>query len=156
VQLTHIETVRQLLRLIEVVDGHEGVVDELVAEASLVQGSRESMVSVEVELQTKRAPGGHAQVAQPVLRVDEVEVVVDALARVRLQEGLVRVLVMPRLVRLARLHRAQDAYQAGGVTALGKKLFHDRLLADLVGAQKLDLDAVFLRKPLGVGAGLIP
>ena len=62
-KLSHIKASAKFVRLVEVVDGNESVVNELVPDARLVQGAGETIVSVEIELQTKRAPSRHAQVA---------------------------------------------------------------------------------------------
>src|SRR5439155_22465966 len=70
---------------------------------------------VAIELQTKRAPGRHAQIDQAQLGVDEVEVVMQAFASIRPQEGAMRVLVMPGLVGVAGFHRRDDMHQAGTV-----------------------------------------
>src|SRR6266446_5667752 len=50
------------------------------------------------ELQAERCPCRHPQIDQAKLGIDEIEIVVEALAAVRPHEGLVRLLVMPRLV----------------------------------------------------------
>jgi hypothetical protein len=144
-KLADIETVGKLLCLVEVVDCDEGIVHELVVDASSVQRGRQPIVTIEIELQAKGTPSGYAEVTEAVLRIDEVEVVVETLARIRLEEGLVRLLVVPRLVRLTRLHCAQDAHQSRLRTALRENPFDDRLLSHLAPAQELDLDAVVCR-----------
>jgi hypothetical protein len=65
-----------LLRRLEVVELYEGVIEQPIANASLVELARQPVVPVEVELQPERAPGGYAQIAQPKLLIDEVVVVV--------------------------------------------------------------------------------
>jgi hypothetical protein len=75
---------------------------------------------------------------------------VEALAGIRLEECLVRLLIVPGLVRLASLHRAQDAHQTRPVAALGEDLLYDGLLADGALADELDLDPAFLCKLFGV------
>lgn len=57
---------------------------------------------------------------------------------------------VPRLVRLACLHRAQNADQTRLVAAFGKDPLDDGLLADGALAHELDIDPVLLRKLFGV------
>ena len=145
----------QLCRL-EVVELHECVVEQLVADASLVELSCQPAVAVEVELQPEGAPGRHSQVAEAKLFVDEVEVVVQALAGGRFEEGLVGPLVVPRPVARAGLHRGQDVNEPRVVTAALEHLLDQCFLAGLALAHKLDLDTGLLGEPLGVVAHLIP
>src|SRR6202007_814760 len=88
------------------------IIDQLAGDAPSVQLPFEPVVPVEVELQPKRAVGRYPQVAQPQLRVDEVEVVVQAHRAVGLKIGPATRLVMPRLVRAARLQGREDVHQA--------------------------------------------
>src|SRR5829696_6719911 len=83
--------------------------------------------------------------------VDEVEVVVEALAAVGLEEGIPGVLVVPRLERGAGLHGAEDVHQAGSGAALGEDLLDAVLLAEGTNpSDELDGEAVLLRQSLRV------
>ena len=95
-------------------------------------------MAVAVELQTERRPGGDAQVDQPEMGVHEVEIVVQALAAVRPDEGLVRLLVVPGLIGVAGFHGRDDVYQPGTVAALLQDPRHHILLADIALADVLD------------------
>jgi hypothetical protein len=66
----------------EVIDADEGVVHELIANPEPLQARGQPVVAVEAEVEAERSPGGYAQVAQAQVRVDEVEVVVEAFAAV--------------------------------------------------------------------------
>src|SRR5258706_12291082 len=63
---------------------------------------------VAIELEAERTPGRHAQIDQAQLGVHEVEVVMEAFAGIRPQEGAVRLLVVPGLVAVAGFHRRDD------------------------------------------------
>ena len=96
---------------------------------------------VAIELQAERAPGRHAQIDQPQLGINEIEVVMQAFAGVRPQEGAMRLLIVPRLVGVTGFHRRDDMHQAGTVAADGKHLGDDVLLADVVLGNVFDGNA---------------
>ena len=123
-----------------VVDADEGVVGRGEADAFRRQLTRQPAVTIAVELQAERCPGRHPQIDQAKLGIDEIEIVVQALAAVRPHEGLVRLLVMPRLVGAARLHRRDDMHQAGVIATPFQHLRHDRFLADVALGDVLDRD----------------
>ena len=108
------------------------------------------VVPVEVDLQPARQPRRHAHMAQPQVFVDEVEVVVQALAVVRYQIGLAGLLVVPRLVGRAGLHGRENADQPRMLARAGQNLFHPVFLPEVPLADELDLDARFRRQPLRV------
>ena len=111
VESLDLQAVGDLLRALPVGDIHERIVDQLEVDLALSQQAGQPAVPVEIDLQPARQPGRHPHVAQPQVFVDEIEVVVQALAVVRQQIGLAGVLVVPRLVGRAGFHRRQDAYQ---------------------------------------------
>jgi hypothetical protein len=89
------------------------------------------------------------------LVVDEVEVVVEALAGIRLQKGLAGLFVMPRFVAGTAFHRRQNADQAGMVPALLDNRCYPVFLTHVGPAQELDGEPVFGRQTLGVLPNLI-
>ena len=95
-------------------------------------------MAIAVELQPERAPSGHPQVAQPQLLVDEVEVVMQTLARVRLEKRFATLLVVPRLVALARFHGRDHVHQPRMITTLGEHLGDHVLLANVRLVDVLD------------------
>ena len=103
------------------------------------QLARQPAVAVAVELQAERRPGRHAQIDQAEFGVHEVEVVVQALAAVRPDEGLVRLLVVPGLVGVAGFHGRDDVHQARDVATLRKHARDHIFLADMRLADVLDL-----------------
>src|SRR6516165_1772970 len=70
-------------------------------------------MAVAIKLEAERTPGRHPQIDQTQVDVHEVEVVMQAFAGVRPQEGAMRVLVVPRLVAVAGFHRRDNMDQAG-------------------------------------------
>src|SRR5882762_10779931 len=102
-----------MLSALPVIDTNEGIVGGGEADAFCCQSTRQPAVTVAVELQAERRPCRHPQIGQAKLGIDEIEIVVETLAAVRPHEGLVRLLVVPRLVSAARLHRRDDMHQAG-------------------------------------------
>ena len=88
-----------------IVDPHEGVVGHGVADAVGGQLAGQPVVAVAVELQAERRPGRDAQIDQAQLGIHEIEIVVQALAAVRPDEGLVRLLVVPGFIGVAGFHR---------------------------------------------------
>jgi hypothetical protein len=64
-----------LLSFRKIVDGHEGIVHQSIADPAPLELPRQPVVSIAVELQPERTPGWYAHIAQPQLWVDEVEVV---------------------------------------------------------------------------------
>jgi len=98
VQPCRLEAVGDLLRPLPVPDLDKGVVEQAIADAFAFELPRQPVVSVRVELQTKRTPGRHAQVARAEFFVDEIEVVVQTLAVFVAQAGPAARFVVPRLI----------------------------------------------------------
>jgi hypothetical protein len=113
-------------------------------------------VAVEVKLQPKRTPGGHAQITQPEFFVDEVEVIMQALAAVGFEKRTVRLLVVPGLVRAATLHGREHVHQTGMVSPFGEDFLDAVFLAEgLQLANELDFHPGFACNPFGVLANVI-
>jgi hypothetical protein len=94
-QHRRIEAIGETLRRGRIVQRHEGVVEHFEIDAGVAQLPCQPAMTVEVDLQAKRRPSRHAYVAQPELLVDEVEVVVQALAGGRLEKCAMGGLVVP-------------------------------------------------------------
>ena len=151
-----IEAVRQALGLGRIGKVQEGVVGAVERDAGRRQLSRQPTVAVEVHLQAKRRPGRHPHITQAELRIDEVEVVVQALAADRFEEGLAARLVVPGTIGGAGLHGGEDVHQPGMIAALGEDLLDPILLAErLELTDELDLKPGLGSQSLGVGADLI-
>jgi hypothetical protein len=70
--------------------------------------------------------------------IHEVEIVMQALAAVRAQVGLVRLLVMPGLIGVAGLHRRNDVRQTRMIAAPLEHLGDHGLLAHMAPGNVLD------------------
>src|SRR5438128_106542 len=151
VQHFHPELVGQFLRLFEVGDPAEGVIQHPVFDVVFAHLARQNTVAIAVELQPEWTPRRHPQRAQPQILVDEVDVVVQAFAIVWLQVGLVILLVVPRLIAAAWLHGGKNANHARLFAAFRQDLLDPILLAEtLLAPHELDLDAVVGRDTLHV------
>ena len=89
------DVVGKLLSLGEVFEREEGVFPDDEGDGPLLQSCCKPVVAVAVELEPEGTPGGDAEIAEAKLLVDEVEVVVEALAGIVLEEGVSRRLVVP-------------------------------------------------------------
>ena len=141
VQLVGRQCVGQSLGKRPVVDVHKRIVGHGVADALRGQLARQPAMAVAVELQAERRPGRHAQVDQPERGVLKVEIIVQALAAVRPDEGLVGLLVVPGFVRVAGFHRRDDVHQTGAIATLAEHARDNVFLADMWLGEVLDGDA---------------
>src|SRR5580692_1070526 len=132
------ELIGQGLRARPVVDADKGVVGKGEADPSGGELAGQPAMSVAIELQAERAPSRYPQIDQAQLRVDEVEVIMQAFAAVRPQEGAMRAFVVPGLVAVTGFHRRDEMHQAGMVATDGKDLGDDVLLADMALANMFD------------------
>ena len=108
VQRLNLHVVGDTLSLGKITDGSKGVVGQAIRNLAFAQLCSEPEVAVAVKLQSKRTPRRHAQVTQPELFVDEVEIIVSALTVVGTQVRFAGALVVPGLVRRAWLHRREN------------------------------------------------
>ena len=151
------EGVAQRLRLVPVRDAAEGVVQLLEGQTSLLQLARQPVVPIAIELQAKGRPGRHPQIAQAKLLVQEIEVIVQALAILVAQRRLATRLVMPGHEGRAGFHRREDVHQARLQPSHRQHGFDPVFLAKRAHrANELDRDALLTRKLLGVGPDLLP
>ena len=94
-QLLHRPVVSDLLGAVEVLGLHQGVVEPGVNDLFSLQTAGQTVMSVEINLQPEGTPSGDADIAQSQLFIDEVKVIMQALAVVGAQRGLARNLVVP-------------------------------------------------------------
>jgi hypothetical protein len=151
-----IQVVGQFLRPAEVVQSHKAVVQHRRRNAVPGQLGRQVVMAVEIDLKTKRRPGRNAKITQPQLGVDEIEVVMQAFAAVKLEKGFVRVLVMPGRKTGAGFHGRKDVDQTGMVSSLGQDLLNPLFLSKVLFADEIDGKAVLGREGFGVLSDLFP
>ena len=109
------------------------------------------MMPVEINLQAEGTPGGNAHITQSQFFVDEIEVVMQALAVVGAQVRLTRRLVVPRPIRGTRFHGGEDPDQTRVLASLLEDLVNLVLLAKaLRSSDELDLQPVLDRQLFSV------
>jgi len=147
----HAEVVRPLLRSLQVGDPAEGMVQPPILHFALAQLPGQITVAIAADLEPEGTPGRHPHLTQSQIRVDEIDIIVQALAIIRLPVGGVGLLVMPRLVAAAGLHGRQDPHDSGLFPSLVQH-WSDLLLWTelLVAAKEHDLRPVSGRAPLQV------
>ena len=119
----------------------ERIVGHSIIDAQFAQLACQPVVAIEANLQPAGQPRRHAHMAESQILVHEVEVVMQALAVIRNQIRLARLLVVPGLVGRAGLHGGENADQPRLLTPSGQNLFHPVFLPEVPLADELDLDA---------------
>jgi hypothetical protein len=134
---SYVNVIGKFLCFGKVIDGKKGIVDLSATNALLVHFGGQLIVSVEVELQTKRSPRGYPHIAQAQVLGHEVEIVMETLGIGVLQEGFARFLVVPGLERWAWLHSREDMHQSWMITPTSDDFLDPLLLAEVFATNKL-------------------
>jgi hypothetical protein len=137
-------------------DLSEGIVDQGEGDAEASQLRGQGLMPIKVNLQAEGTPSGNSNKTQAQLLVDEIEVVMQTLAVIRPQEGLARLLVVPRLIADAGFQGRENADQAGVVPALAEDLLNAVFFAEVPFADELDLQAVLGCQPLRILSQSLP
>ncbi len=112
-------------------------------------------MAVHVELQTERGPCGDTQIAEPKFFVNEIEIIVETFALVKLKECLPIGLVMPWFVSIALFHGRKDVDQPFGLSGFLNHFLNPVIFAESTQlTNELDFDAVFICDALCVCADL--
>jgi len=156
VQKSGVKLIGKSLSCGDVCDTHESVVPHRIVDSLAHKLARKDGVSIAIELQPKGRPGGNTQVAQPVFRMYEIEIVVQALALRRFEKGRARVLIMPRLEGIARFHRREDMHESGMFSSLPEYLFYALLFAKILLLDEVDLHTIVPRNFLSVRSDIFP
>lgn len=156
VQTSRVKLIGELLSRGDVCDIHESVVPHRIVDSLAHQLARKSGVSVAIKLQPKGSPSGNTQVAQPVFRMNEIEIVVQALALGRFKKGLTRLFIMPRLEDIAGFHGREDVHQSGMFSSLPEYLLYALLLAKVLLLDEVDQYAIVLRNLFSMRADIVP
>jgi hypothetical protein len=80
----HFPIVADSLRLVPISNFYQGIVQQLVSDFCVSPVAPRTRCAVKVNLQTARQPGGHPDIGQAQFFAEKVEIVVQALAVVRL------------------------------------------------------------------------
>src|SRR5262249_35906517 len=148
--LLHAPLIRQTLRLLPIGDVAERIIEQSIVDVMPAQLPRQPVMAVEINLQTEGTPRRNANIAQAQLFVDEVEVVVQALAVSGAQERLPTFLVVPGLVGATRLHGREDAHQARVIPPLREDFLDPIFFAEILFADEHDLQTVLGGESFGV------
>jgi len=87
--------VGEFLSTSEVIDFEKRIVQWCKAYALIAETIREIVVTVAIELQSKRRPSRHSQIAKSELSIDEVEVIMEAFGLLATQSSFAGHLVVP-------------------------------------------------------------
>jgi len=155
-QSFYIDIVRQLLGLVKIVNVHKDIVEHFESQVLFAELQGQKVMPVTIELQPKRRPGWHTQITQTQGSVNEVEVVMKALAAIGFQKGSPGLLVMPGLVAVAGFHGREDMHQSGMRTPLLDNLVNAVFFSEILFADKLDFRAVLQSDTFGICANLLP
>jgi hypothetical protein len=150
VNASDIDDVGQLLRFLKVFDAHKTVVEHSRIDAFAGQLSRQLVVAVEIELETKRRPRRDSEITQAKLGINEIEVVMQAFAAVVFEECFVCCLVMPGLIARTGLHGREYMHKAGMRTALNDDVLYTLLLAKVLLADEVDGKAILCGNRFGI------
>ena len=138
-QLLDIHLLHQLVGDRIIVNMGKGIIEQVKSDSFLLQLVGQPGMPVEVELQTKRTPGWHTQITKSELRMDEIEVVVQAFAAIPQQISSPSALVVPGPVGRTGLQSRKDVHQPGLFPALLDDLLDAVFLAKILLANVLDL-----------------
>lgn len=152
----YVEVVGPFLRLVKVVDVDKTIVEQGRCNALIGQLSRQLVMAVEIELETKRRPGRHAQITEAQVGVDEIKVVVQAFAAVAFEERFAGLFVVPGLIAGTRFHGREDMDKTGLRAALSDNLLDALLLAKILFANEVDGKAVLTGNLFGVFPEVLP
>ncbi len=151
-----LQAITQVLGLLGVINAHEGIVGHFKGNTGSGQLSGQPIMAIEVDLEAKRRPCGHADIAQTELLIDEVEVVMQALAGGGLEVGLSAGFVVPGTVGRTGLHGREHMHQAGVLTPLGEDLLDPRLLTKgLETTDELNLQSRLASQLFGIATQFI-
>ena len=138
-----VQLVGKMLSFMPVVNGGKGVVQQREFDPFVVHLGGQPAVAIEIDLQSKGAPGGYPDIAKSQIFINEIEVVVETSALVWFQIGALGLLVVPRLVRRARFHGRQDGDQTRLIATFFKNLLDQPFFPGFVVADTFNLDVVF-------------
>jgi hypothetical protein len=152
----YMEVVGQFLRPVKVVDVDKAIVEHGRRNALVGQLSRQLVMAVEIELETKRRPGWHTQVTEAKVSVDKIKVVVQAFAAVAFEICFAGLFVVPGLVAGTRFHGREDMDKAGLRAAFSDNLLDALLLAKILFADKINGKVILGSNLFGVFPEVLP
>jgi hypothetical protein len=149
-----INVISEFLSLIKVVNLHKYIIKHLKNSLFPAQCRSQHVMAVTIELQSKRCPCRHSQIAQAKLSCNEIKVIVQAFAGNRLEMCFMGLFVMPGLISSAGFHRRKDMYKSWMRTSLLDNIVNAVFFPKILFANKIDFQAVFFSQHLGIKANL--
>ena len=151
-----VDGIGQLLSLFKIVNANKHIVEQLKINVFLPECRGQYLMSVAVKLQPERRPGRDAQITQSQFVMDEVKVIMQAFAGDRFEIGLVRLFIVPGLIRRTGFHRRKEMNQSGMCPALFDDVANTIFLAEILLANKFDFQTVIGGNLFGVDAKFVP
>jgi len=142
------EIVGYFLGGFKIAQAGESIVCLIEGDSSFCEFGGQPVVAVKVKLKPEGTPSGNAKVTQSKNGIDEVEVIMQALARVWLKKSFSGGLIVPRFVGGAPLHGGKDVHQTGMMSTS----FQNRLNA-VFFSESIDTTDEFDVEPLLLSDG---
>ena len=112
VESFRVDTVRKFLGRLYIGNFKERIILHPVSNLFFIQLIGKQVMAVHVKLKPERRPCRNAEIAETEFPVDKIEIVMKALALVKLQESLSGCFIMPWLVSITALHGRENVNQA--------------------------------------------
>lgn len=159
IQLTmntfNIYVISKLLSLVNSVNCHKGIVENLEINILLAESGSQQVVSVTVELQPKRHTCRYSQITQSQLGINKVEIIMQTFAGYRLEICFVSPLIVSGFIGCASLHSRVNVYQSGMHSALGDNIVNAVFFTKNLFSNKFDFQAVFQSDSFGIFSGVL-
>ena len=154
-EVFRIDPVGELLGGFDIRDFQESIIMHAVSDSLLLQFMGGQVMAVHIELQTERRPSRDTEVTEPKFFVNEIEIIVETFALVKLKECLACLLVMPWLISIALFHGRKDVDQPFGLSGFPDDFLNPLILTESPKlTNELDFNAVFICDALGVCTNL--
>lgn len=141
--LFNVNVVGEFLVLVKVSDFGKSIIKHCIIGGFPVEFVCQLIVAVEIKLQTKRSPGRHTQITQSQCRVNEIEVIMQALGVVVSEICFMRFFVVPRFISGAGLHHRENMYQSGMAASLVDNLLDSLFFSEiLLLADKINFQTI--------------
>ncbi len=129
---------------------HESVFDLLVAYTFAVELYCKPIMRVAIELQPEGCPSRDTQIAEAVVFIDKIKIVVETTTGIVLKICSVCLLVVPWFESHACFHCGKNVYESGGIATFGDYFLNTFVLAEVLLADELNINAIFLGDSLCV------
>ena len=136
------EGVAELLGGMEVLNAGKHIVDLGEVDTPPAHALCQSVMTVDIDLKPAGKPCGNPDITEAVIVIDEVDVVMEALAGVVFKKCFMSTLVVPWLEGCAGLHGRENTDDAGVVAPIFEDVSDDGLLARGAFSDELNGDVM--------------